>query len=677
MKCPKCSKDITQAGNACRYCGFVYSGEIYEKLSVYFGLKNEFFNLNVTKNRFQAGLEQIDSKIKRYERILEDDLKREARGAAEKVEPKKEPEPEPFAELEEVKRPERPVPEKLPRGIPIESKIAIVREMVKPEKERLMKLPTFEIRLGQKWLLIVGVITMVFGIGYFLKYSFEKGWISPPVRIAMAYAWGIILLAAGERFRRKKLEAFGLCLMGGGLAVLYFSAYAGFRIYPLIGHIPSFSIMILITVLASVLAVLFDTRWLAVLALLGGFLTPMLLSTGEDHQIALMTYVTILNLGILGMAFYKRWALLNFLGFAATYLLYIGWYLKFYEEWKFWPAIIFLTAFYLIYSIIPFAFQFFRAAEEKLKGIFIITPNTFIAFGFSYVMIKRHFSLEWVGVATVFYALVFVLMALFLYRKGIHKRATFEALIVQAALFLVITVAIVFSEQWITILWAAEALIFLWIAIRLKKLSLAVFSYLVLGMAASKFLFYDYRAVFGFMIENLDIQKGYAHLLAERYLTTIFLLVLGYRFGCMVRKSPPGAFVAGKAAGSVEAAVIFTLWLFAFFVILNIETIAFFTEYGPGARLAAVSILWTLFSIALMVKGFLDNNVALRIVSLVLFLITLLKVFIFDMARIATPYRILSFIVLGLVLILASYLYYKFKDKIMEALESVKSEYSS
>jgi len=677
MKCPKCSTEITQPAASCRHCGFVFSERINEKLSIYFGLKNEFINLSAAKNRLQYGLERIDGKIARYERLLEEDLKGLARMTPEKMEKKEAPKAEAYADLEEVKEPERPIPEKLPRGIPVEPGKAIVREIAKPEKERPKKTSTFEIRLGQKWLLIVGVITMVFGIGYFLKYSFERGWISPPVRIAMAYAWGIILLIGGERFRRKKLEAFGLCLMGGGLAVLYFSAFAGFRIYPLIGHVPSFFIMISITVLASVLAVLFDTRWLAALALLGGFLTPKLLSTGEDYQVALMTYVTVLNLGILGMAFYKKWALLNFLGFAATYLLYIGWHFKFYEESKFWPAIIFLTVFYLIYSAAPFAYQFFRDAEEKLKGLFIITPNTFIAFGFSYVMIKEHFSLEWVGVVTVFYAAVFILMAFFLYRKGIHRRATFEALIVQAALFLVITAAIVLSKHWITIAWAAEALIFLWIAVRLKKLSLAVFSYLILCMTASKFLFYDYRAVFGFMIENLDISGGYAQMLAERYLTAAFLLALGYRFGRMVRKNPPGAFVAGKADESVEATIVFTLWLFALFVILNIETIAFFTEYGPGARLAAVSVLWTLFSIGMIVKGFVDNNAAIRVVSLVLFLITLVKVFIFDMAQVATPYRILSFIVLGLVMILCSYLYYRFKDKIMEALESVKKEYGT
>ncbi|MCJ7771521.1 MAG: DUF2339 domain-containing protein, partial [Desulfobacterales bacterium] len=103
----------------------------------------------------------------------------------------------------------------------------------------------------------------------------------------------------------------------------------------------------------------------------------------------------------------------------------------------------------------------------------------------------------------------------------------------------------------------------------------------------------------------------------------------------------------------------------ALFIVLNIETGAFFHDYLPTARFAAVSVLWALFSIGLMVLGFVKNISVLRQCAIGLFAVTMIKVFFVDMANVSTPYRIISFLILGLMLIIASYLYYRFKDAIL------------
>ncbi|MCP5007059.1 MAG: DUF2339 domain-containing protein, partial [Planctomycetes bacterium] len=109
--------------------------------------------------------------------------------------------------------------------------------------------PGAEVRFGQKWLLIIGIIIMVIGIGLFLKYAFDNNWIGPAGRTAMAFLTGIIFLVLGEFFRQRGLGAFGLYLIGGGIATLYFSTFAAFQIYNLIGQVTAFGIMVLITVL--------------------------------------------------------------------------------------------------------------------------------------------------------------------------------------------------------------------------------------------------------------------------------------------------------------------------------------------------------------------------------------------------------------------------------------------
>lgn len=354
-----------------------------------------------------------------------------------------------------------------------------------------MKFPDFEMRVGQKWSLIIGIITLVFGVGYFLKFSFDRGWIGPAARVSMAYVSAAGLLSGGELFRRRGLVAFGLNLAGGGIAVLYFSTFAAYQFYELFGYGPAFFLMILTTALAGTLSVIHEDKWLAVLGLIGGFLTPLFLSTGKDNQIALMTYMTVLNLGVLGVAFAKKWDLLNRLGFIGTYLLYSGWFGRFYSDSKFWPAILFLQVFYLIYVIVPFAYEYVAGRAQKKEGLIILTSNSFIAFGFSYNMVSTHFSSEWAGVVSLSYAAVFLLLATIVFKEEKAGSQAFHVFVGSAALFLVITVPIVFSRHWITVFWAVQGLVLLWTGLKLNRSSMPYWGLVLTFLAAMKFVLND------------------------------------------------------------------------------------------------------------------------------------------------------------------------------------------
>lgn len=662
MECPKCNAVIYESSHQCESCGYMYEKQIHEKISFYFDLKNELEHLrSIAKNELWTGIHKISKRIEDYEKLINTDLNNAAVLLQDKKELRTESVPPVITDTKKAAAPAHAQHNKIP-----------VKEAIRTQPISEGKSSDFEIRMGQKWLLIIGIITMVFGVGYFLKYSFEQGWVGPAGRVAMAYVWGIIFLISGDRFR-KKFETFGLYLIGGGIATLYFSTFAAFQIYHLLDQTPSFLIMVLITVLASTLSIVYDTKWLAVLGLIGGFFTPVLLSTGQDNQMVLMIYMTILNLGLLGVAFYKRWDLLNILGFVFTYILYAGWFYQHYAESKFWPAIIFLNVFYFIYCIIPFIYQFFRAESEKIKGFLIIIPNSFIAFGFSYFMIKEYFSLEWVSVITVLYAVVFLLMATYLYRQGKYHLDAFVILLAKATLFLIITIPIIFSKHWITIFWAAQALTLLWMGIRLERRSLIGSSYFLFGIATGKFLVYDYETVFKFNSGYFYITDSYTYLLTERLITSVFLLTAFYISAHIAKKASLKVLSSSKDAVSStteDSSVIFAVWGILLFVVLNIEASSFFHDYLLAARFAAISVLWTLFSVGLMIKGFQDNNPIVRKVSLGLFLGTIIKVFLFDMSNISTPYRIVSFIILGMILVSTSYLYHKFKDKIMDAIAS-------
>src|SRR5207302_7359592 len=127
-------------------------------------------------------------------------------------------------------------------------------------------------------------------------------------RIILGYLAAVAFVGAGEVFRRRSGTAvFGLYLTGGGLATLYLTTYAAFQLYDLLSQAVAFGLLVLVTILACLLALVYDTQWLAVLGLIGGFLTPVILSTGQGAQVVLMSYMVLLNAGILAIAAYKRW----------------------------------------------------------------------------------------------------------------------------------------------------------------------------------------------------------------------------------------------------------------------------------------------------------------------------------------------------------------------------------
>ncbi|MBF0538242.1 MAG: DUF2339 domain-containing protein [Nitrospirae bacterium] len=660
MKCPICKSDVRQLSKTCNSCGYVYTEDTLKRIAHVLEIKKELNGAVERLNNVQGVLGRLNTRVSSLEELLNDDLAALTNVPHPKFKASaaKAPPPPPEKEQEaSTEPPQKPPPEATPKAPPTEPPPQPKRstpEFKRPELD-------FELKLGQKWLLIIGIVTIVFGVAYFLKYSFDRGWVGPAGRVALSYLWAISFLVGGESFRRKGLDVFGLYVIGGGIAILYFSTFAAFSIYHLFDQVFAFFVMILITAFASICALRYDSKWLAVLGLIGGFLTPMLLSTGQDNQIALMTYMTVLNLALLMVALYKKWDMLNYLGFVLTYILFTAWVMVHYSVSKFWPTILFLNTFYAIYSVIPFAYQFLKARPGQLRAFYIISPNSFIAFAFSYAMIKEYASVEWVSVVSVLYAAVFLTMATQLLKQGKDSEKAFIVVIGKAALFLIITIPILFSRHWITIFWCAQSVTLFWIALRFDSKALIYSAYGLFMLTIAKFLFYDYPIVFHLQTGNLYSTLQYTYLIIERYITSALVVGISYAFYKLSKKAMPQRAITSRTP------VVFAITGgIMSFIVLNIETSAFFEAYLPQGKFAAISALWSVFAAALLINGFVRNNKPMRHVSFGLFLVTLIKVFLFDMSKFSTPYRILSFIILGVVLVAASYLYHNYKDRIIK-----------
>jgi uncharacterized membrane protein len=200
-----------------------------------------------------------------------------------------------------------------------------------PAPARAGKAFDFEKLVGVRLFAWLGGLGLFIGAAFFLEYSIEHDLISPPLRIGIGLVAGAAAVLIGDIIRGKADRA-GQALGGAGIATLYASLFAARTLYELIPAPATFAAMALVTALAGVIAVRRDAFVLAVIALTGGFATPVLLSTGEDHRYALFAYIGLLDAGVLFVAAKRSWMSLTALAFVATALIYGGWASEYLDE---------------------------------------------------------------------------------------------------------------------------------------------------------------------------------------------------------------------------------------------------------------------------------------------------------------------------------------------------------
>lgn len=739
ITCPACNKRITGPHKYCMNCGYAFTGSAVESLQRHFETIRELEEIKRLSSQMSKGISSMERRLSDADSSVNAELR-------ESYKPPK-PEPAPETVIQSVAAGESEMEEALdvfdetpathetstlqgspssaterasepassaPAAMAMPPRRPAQPKQAKPTEHEAAH--TFELQMGMKWLLIAGIVTMVFGVGYFLKYSFEQGWVGPAGRVASAYLWGIAFLVGGDRFRARSYRFFGLVLAGGGIATLYFAAFAGFHLYGLIEQVPTLFIMMTVTALACAMAMRYDNIWLAILGLVGGYFTPLMLRTGVPNYPFHFIYLTILNsamiviamrrhwkeLGVLGLlggfvmaagavegnkndllmlcytavmavsfmlaVYKKRWNEIGIMSFVATFILFYLWYQIHFRPELFITACVFLNLFYLLYCLGPYIYSLDDERDEQVTvaSQSLIGLSTLFAAGFNYDMITDLYSVQWVSLPFVAYAALFVYLTSRLYARQRADSAAFVIYIGYASALMVLAVAFLFSGHWITVFWAAEAVVMLWLGTRLDRKVLVWAAYFFLLLVSCKFVLYDYAEVFR-LRSSFVYMNGYVWDLSGRIITTAVVLGASYLVARLIRREGLGELPSGGGL-PVDYVYFYTLFGLLLFIVANIETAAFFGEYLRKARFAAISLVWTAFSVGLMVLGFRYRVHRLRMVSIWLFGFTLAKVFLVDISNVNTPYRIMSFIILGLMLIAMSYLYHRYKDRIQEAL---------
>lgn len=548
------------------------------------------------------------------------------------------------------------------REVPRERPVApppppIIAPAARPSRiENVEVPPDLESRIGSHWLNRIGIAAMLVGVSFFLKYAFENSWIGPAGRIAIGLVAGIAVVIWSESFRSRGYQIFAYSLKAVGIGTLYLSLWAAFQVYHLMPAGIVFACMVVVTAATCAIALSQNAEILAVFAITGGFSTPVLLSTGQNREIALFSYLALLDLGIVALTVVKPWRRLPFLGFAGTLALYIAWYAEFYTRPQFEPTLIFATIYFLIFAIAPFLMLRHEHAQGTMALVLALV-NAATYFLQAYAMISEisHTAMAWFSLALAAAYLLLIRVR----RRQADELAQRNLRMMHLALAVgLVTVAIPIrlEAHWITIGWFVESAVLLWVAERIKSDLLNVFALAALVLGVGRLL----------LIDNFVIARPILNMRMAVYVVAIAALAF-VAYQSVKRADETGKIIGALAVVAMNALALIALSREISDYYSQQLTLVRPTVFRPDvwskmrslgiARDFTYSALWMAYGAMLMAIGFWRSSAFLRWQALVLIAFTTLKVFAYDTSQLDRIYRILSFIVLGILLLAISFAY--------------------
>jgi len=495
-----------------------------------------------------------------------------------------------------------------------------------------------EYAVASNWLLRVGVLILVTGIGFFLKYSIDNGLLGEQARVALSVLAGVGMIIGGVRLVGGNYHLFSQGLLGGGIAVLYFSVFAAHSFYHLLDVYPTFALMILVTACAATLAIRLDSMLVAIFAIIGGYCTPILLSTGQVNFPGLFSYMLLLGVGILAINWYKQWHLLNFLSFFFNYLLFFG-AMQNYEVSYFWQVLPYLTGFFVLYSTTVFLFCLVNQTKSTLLDLLALIINAAIFFGTAYHLVETAYGQIWVALVTVALAAFYVGHVYYCLARRVADRELLISFIGLASFFVTITLPLLLSNQWITVSWSLQALVMLWMAGKLRSAFLQQVSYLLYLIVLVRFSFIDLPSQYGIAMNRDQPFGDFLFGLLERVISfgiPIASLALAFR---LIEKPAPASPLACDAGNDVplwlkdnwllQATLIIAAGML--FIVLQLELYRSFGYLYPPLQLPVLTLVWLAMSLLLLLR-YLSTPGTWLLQAMRLFVIgVVLKLLFFDL----------------------------------------------
>lgn len=326
--------------------------------------------------------------------------------------------------------------------------------------------------LAQQWLfggntvVRAGLLVLMVGVVLLLKWAADNDLFPIEARLSVSALIGIVLLVFGYRARETK-RGFGLTLQGGGIATLYLTTFFAYRFYEVIPSGFAFGVLAALALFTCLLSVLQNAQSLALIGLLGGYLAPMLASSGGGSHVGLFAYTALLNLVVLALVFLRGWVNVARLGFLFTFGFLVAWRVLRYEPSHLATTEPFVAIFFLTYLVVPILLAR-HAVSDKLSGLGILFGTPLATLGVQAALL--HEEPLYMAVATVCLGLVYAAAASWaLKRSGATRQLGVAFIAIAACLG---TVAIPYALQTQSAsgaAWAIEGAGIVWFGLRQRQ----------------------------------------------------------------------------------------------------------------------------------------------------------------------------------------------------------------
>ena len=501
-----------------------------------------------------------------------------------------------------------------------------------------------ESKIGGHWLNRIGILALLIGASYFLKYAFDNEWIGPAGRIVIGLVAGMAVVLWSEHVRRSGYAIFSYSLKAIGIGVLYLSLWASSQLYNLIPNALAFFAMAAVTASTVGLALWQDAEIIAAFAALGAFITPVALSTGVNNAAGLFSYLFILDVGALILIRYRPWPRVLLGSYVGTLILYSSWHSSFYTVDQFSTALVGVSAVFAAFALAPFVSDGLPTSGE-IPILALLNAATY--FFEVWELFEHKAEIHQAAIAAVALACLYFLIA-----YNLRDRLTVVAADVHWAIgaaFLVAAVPIGMDAPWITIAWFVEGAALIRVGRRRETDYLKQVGGIAWVLGTLRLL----------VLDHFDVTQL---LLNERMMT----------FAIAIAATADVAYQLGVSPGTDRqnmdvAILVIMINVFALVGLTQEITDAWRRQLQGGdpgtdrtltiVRDFAYSALWMSYGAGLMLVGFWKESRFIRWQALILIGATVFKVFLYDTSSLDRGYRILSFITLGLILLATSFLY--------------------
>lgn len=499
--------------------------------------------------------------------------------------------------------------------------------------------------LSGQWLGRVGVFAVFAGVASFLQYAFSNNLIGPAGRIAIGFIISIAFLVLGGALV-KKYRWYASLLSGAGIAILYVTIACAHVFYHFIPASVALGLMLVTTAVSVFLSLKISVKTLATVGIVGGFLTPLFVDFASSPS-DLLVYYVLFNIGILAVSYTKRWPELTVISFIGTALSVFRWIAAYYNESQYlWTLISFITIYFLIFLASTLTHHIVRREESTAGDIVMVAVNGlgYFAICWSLMTITYH---DLMGYFALAMAALYFAIGYLCHIYNARNVALNIALPALGVIFVSIAIPLHFDAHWITLAWILEAVTLYTISFKIRNPQLQILGAGVFGVGALHALTASTAPVAFFNVP---------------FAISAVCIVAAYYIAYLYRSYPDRVRAADSVVHAVGAFVTYAT-IFTIYAVTN--EIGTLFAHNSNQLNAVVSIFWAIYAIVLMAIGISQRARMLRILSLALFALTALRIFV-DLWALGQIYRIVTFIVFGAIALIGSFAYSKYKDRIRD-----------